>query len=170
MSDALTHNGTLRLMIYSAKGRLLERGLQRRFQNFWHSLNVGQSEDSTAVGLGARISLKWLTFKLLLWRLFLPLLGSSAKSRRFRYIGLSRARLADAFLHPSDHALSLRDTLNWAAQCGLKLVSYKAKSYDLGWLSSHSHPQISLQTLVDEEEHGNISTNIVLVFKKVGTA
>jgi len=169
MSKALKSNGTLRLMIYSAKGRQLERGLQRRFHNFWQSLTSEHSE-STSAPLATRLHLKWVAFKLFLWRLCLPMLGSGAKSKRFRYIGLSRARLADAFLHPSDHALSLRDTLKWASQCGLELVAYKAKSYDLGWLNVQSHPQISIQTLVDEEERGNISTNIGVVFKKVGNA
>ncbi|MEN9528365.1 MAG: hypothetical protein RI932_238 [Pseudomonadota bacterium] len=169
MATALAKDGTLRLMIYSSKGRQLERGLQRRFQSFWQSLNTAIGE-SNAAPLGTRINLKWVAFKLLLWRMFLPMFGSSVKSKRFRYIGLSRARLADAFLHPSDHPLRLRDTLEWAAQCGLKLVAYKAKSYDLGWLSAQTNPQNSIQTLVDEEERGNISTNIVLVFKKVGNA
>ncbi|MEY4064735.1 MAG: hypothetical protein RIR26_943 [Pseudomonadota bacterium] len=184
MADKLKTGGTLRLMIYSCTGRRLERGLQKKFALLWRGM--GEKEDDahgnshphshthstlefTQPSPSARLKLAGMSLLLLLWRLFLPLLGSSAKAGRFRYIGFSRARVADALLHPSDHALSLKNTIAWAQTAGLALVAYKAKSYDLGQISSHSCPPVALQTLVDEEERGNISTNIVLVFKKVGS-
>jgi hypothetical protein len=155
-------------MIYSSSGRRLERGIQRKFSSCWDSIR-NCDELGGLRQFFKRIHLNWTAFRLLCWRVLLPLLGSRTKSMRFKYVGLSRARLADAFLHPSDHALHLSDIVQWAAEFGLKVVFYKAKSYELGQINSLSTPKISLQTLVDEEERGNISTNIVLVFKKVDT-
>ena len=168
MAESMNSGGTLRLMIYSSNGRRLERGLQKKFNALWRDIlpHVSERQPSSKM---IKLKITWASLKLLCWRLLLPVAASASKSGRFRYIGLSRARVADALLHPSDHALSLRDTLTWAGKYGLRLVSFRAKSYDLGWMEAHTHLQTPLQTLVAEEERGNISTNIVLVFQKVGS-
>lgn len=173
MADALELNGTLRLMIYSRTGRRLERGVQRKFQKHWERVVPGTEETAEAktpasAGLSARFKLCWISCQLLTWRILLPLFAPRTLARRFRYIGFSRARVADAFLHPSDHPTCLKNTLVWAQDAGLELVSYEAKSYDLGRMSSHASKKTPIETLVSEEERGNISSNIVLVFKKVG--
>lgn len=166
LAESLESSGTLRVMIYSSSGRRLERGIQRKFSSCWQSI---QNCDELR---GFRqffksLQLNWIAIQLLVWRVVLPFVSNRSKSMRFKYVKPSRARLADAFLHPSDHALHLKDLLKWADEFGLKVISYKAKSYELGQINSLSTSKISLQTLVDEEERGNISTNIVLVFKKV---
>jgi SAM-dependent methyltransferase len=153
MSAALNTNGTLRLMIYSRTGRRLERGIQKKYR----PLAMSQRAFTLT------------SLRLFLWRLFLPFFAKKTLSQRFRYIGFSRARIADAFLHPSDHPLSLKDTLRWAEAEGLQLVYHRAKSYERGLICSHANVHSPVQTLIDEEENGNISSNIVLVFKKVGT-
>ncbi|MEN9810891.1 MAG: hypothetical protein RLZZ488_2458 [Pseudomonadota bacterium] len=170
MAQSLELDGTLRLMIYSRTGRRLERGLQKKFLSLW---GMGQSapqsdEQSAAIGRFAKYSLFLTSLKLLLWRMSIPLLARKTLSLRFRYVGFSLARIADAFLHPSDHPLGVNDVLNWAEKEGLQLIAHEAKSYDLGTLSSHSSKPAPVQTLVSEEERGNISSNIVLVFRKVG--
>lgn len=166
--DSLEDLGTLRVMIYSSCGRRLERGIQRKFSSCWNSLQ-SMEEMNRIRGIINRLRLNWTAFKLLCWRFLLPVISPTTKARRFRYVGLSRARLADAFLHPSDHPLHVRDVLTWADNSGLELVSYKAKSYELGHINSLMTPKFSINTLVEEEERGNISTNIVLVFKKVAS-
>lgn len=168
MAQSLHEDGTLRLMIYSSSGRRLERGIQRRFATFWNSVEELETS-GWFKSFVQRLRLRSTAVQMLLWRLMLPLVSSATKALRFRYIGLSSARLADAFLHPSDHALQLRDVLRWAQDAGLELVFHKAKCYESGLLCSHATPKIPIQTLVTEEERGNISTNIVLVFKKVAS-
>jgi SAM-dependent methyltransferase len=172
MADALERNGTLRLMIYSRTGRRLERGIQRKFLDLWKPASSNTSARASATEPPSRSHSAWklslTSLKLLWWRLALPLIAPKTLALRFRYVGLSRARVADAFLHPSDHPLDLRDVLLWSRQAGLELVSHEAQSYDLGRLASHSDSPQSLDTLVSEEDRGNISSNIVLVFKKVG--
>lgn len=164
IAESLTPDGTLRLMIYSRNGRRLERGIQRKFIGLWERLwPSAQTQSKTA----AR-HIRWTSFKLLCWRICLPFI-SNGKSNRFGYIGLSSARVADALLHPSDHPLSLREVLTWSSKYGLRLIAHRAKSYELGCLNSHASPQTPIQTLVCEEERGNICSNIVLVFKKVGS-
>ncbi|NBO38113.1 class I SAM-dependent methyltransferase [bacterium] len=173
MADSLNPGGTLRLMIYSSNGRRLERGLQRRFETLWNHLmpqaDVNADSLQETLPSKAKLRINLASLRLLLWRLGLPFFAKRSVAGRFKYVGLSRARVADAFMHPSDHPLSLRATLRWAAEAGLTLVSHKGKSYDLGWLNSHGSPQTPIQALVSEEERGNISTNLILVFKKVGS-
>jgi hypothetical protein len=172
MADALERNGTLRLMIYSRTGRRLERGIQRKFSTLWKAKEpiptTGSSETERPDTPHSVWKLSFTSLKLLWWRLALPLIAPKTSALRFRYIGLSRSRVADAFLHPSDHPLDLKDVLKWSEQCGLELVAYESSSFDLGRLASHSETPQSIDTLVSEEERGNISSNIVLVFKKVG--
>jgi SAM-dependent methyltransferase len=169
MARSLERNGTLRLMIYSRTGRRLERGIQRKFTGLWNpAAKDSKSTDWSAFTPSSGWKLFLASAKLLCWRLALPLISPKAGALRFRYIGLSRARLADAFLHPSDHPLDLKDVLNWSKSAGLEPVAHDSKSYELGPLNSHSDTSNSLETLVSEEDRGNISSNIVLVFKKVG--
>jgi SAM-dependent methyltransferase len=170
MSNALNPGGTLRLMIYSSNGRRLERGVQKKFLGLWEAKPSATTNQENTAGAMApsKGRLMLASFKLSLWRALLPVFARKSLSLRFRYLGLSPARIADAFLHPSDHALSLAETLAWADGNGLQLVYHRAKSYDLGVLCSHSTSNSSLQTLVSEEESGNIASNIILVFKKVG--
>ncbi|MEY2987947.1 MAG: hypothetical protein RJB13_1468, partial [Pseudomonadota bacterium] len=158
LSNSLEDSGTLRIMIYSSCGRRLERGIQKKFSSCWESLQ-NCDELGRARQFLKRLQLNWIACKLVGWRLLLPLMGSRPKSLRFKYVKPSRARIADAFLHPSDHALQLKDILTWSSEFGLKVVFYKAKSYELGTINSLTTPKIPLQTLVDEEERGNISTN-----------
>ena len=166
LAESLEAAGTLRIMIYSSSGRRLERGIQRKFSSRWKSLKNCE-EMGRLRQFFKRLQFHLTASQLVCWRILLPLIASRSKSLRFKYVKPSRARLADAFLHPSDHALHLKDLLTWASEFGLEVISYKAKSYELGPINALLTPKIPLQTLVDEEERGNISTNIVLVFKKV---
>lgn len=166
MSNALNQGGTLRMMIYSSTGRRLERGVQKKFLGLWSVMSAETSTTAKQAPSGMRLMLASL--RLWMWRAALPVFAKKSLSLRFRYLGFSPARIADAFLHPSDHPLSLSNTLGWAEANGLKLVYHRAKSYDLGQLCSHASANSSVQTLVSEEESGNIASNIILVFKKVG--
>lgn len=170
MARALEKDGTLRLMIYSSTGRRLERGLQRKFLNLWEARNAQENSNDSEITPTrfSSIKLNWTSVKLLCWRLCLPFISPKTLARRFAYVGFSRARIADAFLHPSDHPLSLKDTLTWASELGLELIAHEAKSYDLGWMISPAPIKTPIETLVSEEERGNIASNIVLVFRKVG--
>lgn len=169
MAQNLEKNGTLRLMIYSRTGRRLERGVQKKFISLWSRVEQKlQGKIETHPTRSTAWALSWASLKLFLWRITLPFFAPKTLAARFRYIGISRARIADAFLHPSDHPLNLAELLIWASQEGLELVSHRAQSYDLGQLASHSNSPVPIGTLVSEEERGNISSNIVLVFKKVG--
>ncbi|NBW83073.1 hypothetical protein EBR21_15090, partial [bacterium] len=159
-----------RLMIYSSTGRRLERGVQKKFFSLWEAKpsSTVSEENSAEALVPSKGKLLLASFKLWFWRALLPFFAKKSLSLRFRYLGFSPARIADAFLHPSDHPLSLAETLAWASDNGLELVYHRAKSYDLGVICSHSTTNSSLQTLVSEEESGNIASNIILVFKKVG--
>ena len=138
--------GLLRLMVYSYKGRRLERGLQRRWGRFSY--------------LKSLVVLAWVVGK----RLAHPF----SWNRRFRYVGLRPNRIADAFLHPSDPGLPLENVTHWLADEGMDIVFCEAKIHEVGWVSGWGPKDASAvwQQICAADATEDLLTNPVLVAQK----
>lgn len=160
MARALKRGGTLRLMVYSHRGRRLERRIQGRYDRLWAKV----TQSPLAV-----VRLFCEHAKLHAWQIFQYLLGNGGASLRFRYLGLSSARVADALLHPSDPGLPLEDLRKWAVAQGLRLIFCEAKFDDSGWQASFgASPETAAawRKIEDADAHDALSSNVVAIFLK----
>lgn len=158
MAKSLVPSGTLRLMIYSNKGRRLERRVQKRYENVW------SAENSHDKKISKRLKLE--RAKLFFWQFINVLRLRSAAHYRFKYIGLNPNSVADAFLHPSDHPLAIRDVVSWANEFGLELIFCEGKIDDQGWVAGFESPMAVMETLASVDESDGLASNFIAVFKK----
>lgn len=154
MASALKERGTLRLMIYSHKGRRLERRIQKRNTLDW-------SVKPRFFALRLRL----LNFKLFFWQLVNFLFPFMKGHLRFRYLGLNRAMVADAFMHPSDPGLPLANVLAWSKELGLRLVYCEAKTDD-GWVRAVKSADVHAQDIAARDEREGLLSNFTCILQK----
>jgi SAM-dependent methyltransferase len=160
LARSLRRGGTLRLMIYAHHGRRLERRIQGRYEGLW------KSTESARWGA---LRLFLAHAKLHLWQTFQFFLGRGGVSLRFRYLGISRASVADALLHPSDPGLPLPDLRRWANAHGLRLVFCEAKSEEHGWVAGFGATRettTTWQCIEEADARENLLSNVVAIFLK----
>lgn len=150
---SLRPGGTLRLMVYSKTGRLLERGIQRRLLSRMHNATIRPSK--------LYLSALRLKFWLLALRLTNP-----KKSERFNYISLRTARVADALLHPSDPGLDLGKLGEKITSLRMNVVYSRAKSQTVGEILGILEPETAWREILAEEKAGNLISNVELILVK----
>jgi SAM-dependent methyltransferase len=165
MAKSLLVDGTLRLMVYTSGGRRLERGIQKKWSDFWKT--AGENQLNSFV---FRLRLHLVAFKLLIWRVFLSVFGNSHLTNRFAYLGYTQAQVADALLHPSDPGLPLESLLLMLENNGLETVFCEASMQDQGWKAAFGAGPLMKQTLEvmsQADKVGNLNSNVTLVLKKL---
>ena len=160
LSQSMNLEATLRVMIYSHKGRRLERRIQNRYVGLWDSLMT--SRQSFRAVLKLRVQHALLRF----WQIYNFVLHSGPASFRFRYLGLSSSTVADALLHPSDPGFPPENLLTWSKELGLKLVFCEARINSEGWISGFADARQVWEKIVEADAKDGLLSNIVAVFKK----
>lgn len=158
MVESLKPNGTLRLMIYSQKGRRLERRVQRRYNEIWKQVDLGPQR-------GLKI-LKRERLKLFFWQILNTFRLNASTHYRFRYLGLNPNTVADAFMHPSDPGLSISDVCDWAKQEKLDIVFCEGKIDNQSWIAGFDKPEAVCRQLAAADEREGLASNFIAVFKK----
>ncbi len=151
---ATASSGFLRIMIYSANGRRLERRVQRSHAELW-------KKSSKTYPILFQHFLLWL------WQLAnkFGLWGTAAKDR-FNYLGLSAATVADALLHPSDPGLDPDDLMKYFKNTGMKFLYCEAKIYKKGWKVGIEQPEEAWEEIIAAEKKCNLISNITVTFMK----
>ena len=163
MVRALRSGGTLRLMVYAHRGRRLERRIQARYVSLWGCLS------ESGPSLAARARLLLTHARLHAWQTFQYALGHGGASLRFRYLGTSRATVADALLHPSDAGLPLDALRSLAARQGMRLVFCEAKSEESGWIAGFGDTRETIaawRRIEDADACDALLSNVVAIFRK----
>lgn len=180
MVARLAPGGTLRLMIYSHKGRRLERRIQNRYRALWDAvLKEGEfresaptddkRNDGSSIGAGNKNALRELKrehLTLRLWQIYNRFFNSGPTGYRFRYLGLGAASVADALLHPSDPGLPPEKMMEWADACGLRLVFCEARVDSDGWVAGFQDALDVWRHIVAADAKDGLLSNIVVVFRK----
>lgn len=156
MAAALNTGGTLRLMIYSCKGRRLERRIQKRFEKLW----------DYRTSFSERFAIRKLHFKLFLWQILNFIFPFSQRHARFRYLGVSGVSVADALLHPSDPGLSISSVVEWAHKYGFKFIYCEAKTNDEGWVRKLVNVEHAVQRLSRLDADEGLLSNFTCILKK----
>jgi len=180
MVDSLRPGGTLRLMIYAHRGRRLERRIQSRYDHLWNTPTPAATaapatpaapatRRSTTLPLASRAKLLLEHTRLHAWQTFQYVAGHGGASLRFRYLGTSRATIADALMHPSDPGLPLPELRSLAASRGLRLVFCEAKSEEDGWVAGFGDTRethAAWRRLEDADARDALLSNVVAIFRK----
>lgn len=156
MAESLKTGGTLRLMVYSDKGRRLERRVQERFKDVW-------SEASPLKQTAKLVMARW---KLFGWQLANKFRPNSSIAKRFRYLGLNSSSVADAFMHPSDPGFDLNSLVQWADEFGFEFLFSEAKVDEKGWIAGFKDPLKSYKEIISYDLEDKLLSNIVLVLEK----
>jgi SAM-dependent methyltransferase len=163
MFHALAPGGTLRLMVYSHRGRRLERRIQARYSALWE----GAEDWFRVPPLVGR--LLWENAKLFLWRVAKGWFGRRAGAvRRFRYLGHSRAVVADALMHPSDPGLPLPDLAARVDGLGAQLLFCEAKEERDGWICGFGpgDADAAWRRIVEADACDALLSNVVAILRK----
>lgn len=182
MVKSLLPGGTIRLMIYSHKGRRLERRIQSRYAALWqeavgendgrgascenHSGNKNGKNKSSTSGQAAWTKLKFEYLALRFWQFYNLALNSGSTSYRFRYLGFNGASVADALLHPSDPGLPPENLMHWAKLAKLRLVFCEARVDSDGWVAGFADAPQVWDRICEADAKDGLLSNIVAVFKK----
>ncbi len=147
--------GFLRIMIYSANGRRLERRVQSSQSAVWE-----KDISKLAVHLSH--------LKLWIWQIAnqAGLWGRSARNR-FRYLGTSKSTVADAFLHPSDHVLDPDELVRHITAQGFRLIFCEAKIWKKGWVAGIENAQHAWAEIIEAERQCNLTSNVVITFERL---
>jgi hypothetical protein len=146
--------GILRIMIYSASGRRLERRVQNAQSAVW---NKNTSE----------LSVRMRHWKLWLWQMANHAgLWGKASRNRFRYLGTNKSTVADAFLHPSDHVLNPDELVRHFTARGFHLIFCEAKIWEKGWVAGIENVELAWREILEAEKRCNLVSNIVLTFER----
>lgn len=157
MANSLQLGGTLRLMIYSNKGRRLERRIQKRFSELW---------ETQGSSLMRRLRIKFAHLKLVVWQFLCFFFLRNSKHYRFRYLGLNSASVADALLHPSDPGLNILDCIDMAKRQGLKLVYCEGKCEKSGALKDLRSAENTAKVLAEADARQELLSNFTCIFVK----
>jgi SAM-dependent methyltransferase len=147
-------NGFLRIMIYSANGRRLERRVQKWSSKVW-------KEKASALSIRTQHMRLWLWQIANRWGLW----GKNSRDR-FRYLGTSQSVVADALLHPSDYPLRADSVMAHLTKNEFELVFCEAKIFEKGWIVGIQNPKETWAEIVDAENKNNLVSNIVFTVKK----
>ena len=168
MARSLAPGGTLRLMTYTHGGRRLERGLQKRYSELW-DVESNRNTNTSPSRFALKCRLHLAATKLYFWRLFLALIPGTNVSQRFRYLGFSRALVADALLHPSDPGLPLAELLPIFRDLRLDVSFVEAKFDHDGWKASFGtgpKTEALLEEIARADMVGTLSSNLTLLLRK----
>lgn len=157
ITDSLSADGILRLMIYSYHGRRLERRIQRKYDSIWSKKNK----------VMRFFLLMKAFFSIYLWRILKIFSSDKSLKARFQYLGLFPKPIADAFLHPSDAGLSLETLKALIKDNGYELISFEVHIYERGHLCKfHKEAKTLFEDAILEDKKGNLLSNPIFVLKK----
>ncbi len=153
----LAPGGTLRLMIYSNKGRRLERRVQSRYQWLWLPNLITWREV---------LKIRFFHRLLWLWQFLNFTVARGATHYRFRYLGMNGVSVADALLHPSDPGLPPEQVMSWANKMGMNLRFCEARVDNLGWVAGFKNAPEIWKKIVEADSQDGLLSNIVLILSK----
>jgi 2-polyprenyl-3-methyl-5-hydroxy-6-metoxy-1,4-benzoquinol methylase len=157
MKESLNPQGNIRLMVYSHKGRRLERRIQNRFKPLYL--------ESSPKAPKLKKSLKRQFIKLRFWQFFHILKRSSVTKYRFRYLGLRGSSLADALLHPSDPGLALDDLTQMLSNLNLKIMYCEGLIEDEGFKMGFRDANEVWDQIVKADQAQKLLSNPILILR-----
>ena len=169
IARSLKPEGTVRLMIYSHVGRKLERKLQQRYTTLWDALPLETNSVNFFVQKFLALQLKMHEIKLRIWHFCKQVARGSSVSSRFRYLGASRAGVADAFLHPSDPGLPLHELQHWLSLHRFRVAFCEAKFEDEGWFAAFGVSNATdraFAKIVEGDKANCLLSNVTVVLRK----